>query len=186
MIGYLKGRVHRGTVLTDAGVGYVVHTPEPLVEGAEVELDVTTIVREGAIDLYGFADADDQALFAALTKITGVGPSSALALLRDVGVAGIVAAVGSSDHKALTKAAGVGPKLANTIIAMIKLPAEVAARAAALPAPAPRSELGAALEALGYSPDAAAAAAAAALEAHPDGGDETLLAAALAELRSAA
>jgi holliday junction DNA helicase RuvA len=183
VIGYLQGRaLNERVVLTPAGVGYLVHTPTPLVAGEEVELWVNTVVREDAITCYGFVDQGSQECFTALTKVAGVGPSAALALLRDVGVAGIAAAVTTSDEKPLCKASGVGPSVARKIIAAVKLPASVLAASSA--APDPHSEMVETLTTLGFGEaDAAnavrnAAAALGATCSEPD-----LLAAALAELR---
>lgn len=188
MIGYLQGRVRHGTVVTDGGVGYLVHTPEPLEEGSHVELEVITVVREGSIDLYGFATLDEQALFSALTKVSGVGPSSALSLLRTLGAGGIVAAIGAGNAKELTRAPGIGAKAAATLLATVKLPAEVVARAGAQPSEPSRGgdEITSALEGLGFSGDAASAAVHSARAKQPSGDEETILALALAELRNAA
>lgn len=183
VIGYLSGTA-RGPRLVDVGgVGYVVSCPRDLPVGEHVELLVTTIVRDDAISLYGFTDEASQAVFGALCKVSRVGPSVALALLRDLGPAGVVAAVAGRDPGALTRAAGVGRKLAETIVSMCELPAGVDAE----PACGPVDEVAAALDALGYDPATALAAArAAAAGADADADTNTLLLGALAHIRGAA
>lgn len=124
MIGYLKGTAHSGGIIVDgAGVGWKVTTCEPLTAGESVEMLVTTIVREDAILLYGFADEASQELFSALTRVSGVGPSIAMSLLAGLSVDGISQAVARKDAAALSKVRGVGGKLAEKIVTLIALPA---------------------------------------------------------------
>jgi Holliday junction DNA helicase RuvA len=122
MIGYLSGIASGRVVMTPAGVGYVVHTPRPLQDGKDVELYVTTVVREDAITLYAFEREGERQAFEALCKVNGVGPSSALAVLRDAGIDGLLAAVSAKDSRLLGKVKGVGPKIAERVIHEINLP----------------------------------------------------------------
>ena len=185
MIGYLEGVVRKGVVVTSGGVGYVVRSVVPLPEGTSVQLYVTTVVRDGAIDLYGFADEDTQGVFGRLTKVSGVGPSMALSMLRDLGTAGVVAAVVGGDPKALTKAAGVGPKAAAAVVSLARLPKDLMERAVHTGEREVglASEVVAALEVLGYGGDAAREAVRAASEAMPGAPEEVLIGDALARLR---
>lgn len=122
MIGYLEGTA-RGRVLhTASGVGYQVQTPRQLPQGQVVRLHVTTVVREDAITLYGFVEEAEQLLFEALCRVTGVGAASALAVVRDAGVAAVVAAVTARDITRLGRIKGVGPKTAARIISDLRLP----------------------------------------------------------------
>lgn len=192
MIGYLQGRAASpNLVLTSGGVGYLVHTAAPLPAGEDVELYVTTIVREDAITLYGFTAVPAQELFGILTRISGVGPSVALALLRDLGAGPLVTALVTGDAKALTRAAGVGLKKAETIVTMAKgkVPAALAAAIGEEPAdlPAdPHSELVATLVAMGFGEPAAADAVATVAGLLPDAEDGVLLRRALTALNTAA
>jgi Holliday junction resolvasome RuvABC DNA-binding subunit len=123
----------------------------------------------------------DQECFVALTKVAGVGPSAALSLLRDLGAAGIAAAVAGSDEKALCRASGVGPTMARKILVSVKLPAAVAAVA---DSPHPHQEMVDTLITLGFdAADAAGAVRNALTELGGDAEEPDLLAAALAELR---
>lgn len=122
MIGYLRGRARGPRTVDVGGVGYVVMCPEPLKTGEEVELHVVTVVREDAINLYGFTNEEDRLVFDALTKVTGVGPTIALALLAGLGVASISDAVRRKDAKALSGVKGVGAKVAEKIVTLCNLP----------------------------------------------------------------
>lgn len=156
MIGLITGTV-RGhqLVQTISGVGYVVNCATPLVKGEEVELLVTTIVREDAIILYGFKTDLEQALFGNLIKVTGVGAALAMAILSDLGVKATVAALKSKDAKALSKAKGLGIKRAEILCSSVKLSPELEALDTFDPtlADAPSSttlQLAAALKGMGF------------------------------------
>lgn len=173
MIGFVHGTVtDTGVVLTSGGVGYLVHTADPLPVGEQVSLHVTTIVREDAITLFGFAQVRSQELFAALTAVPGIGPSVALSLLRDVGPAAVVTAILGSDLKALAKAKGVSTKTADKLVTLIKLSPDLVELATGAPAVAAAAsstedpavlEIVSALENLGYSTEQALDAARAAV-----------------------
>ena len=124
VIGYLSGVVRgqgREVCIVVNGVGYVVNVVPDINEGDQVDLVITTIVRENAILLYGFAGEDEQAAFAALIAVHGVGPAVALNILRGLGVLGLVEAVDEKNTKALVKVPGVGKKTAETIVSLAKL-----------------------------------------------------------------
>lgn len=118
MIGYIKGEAVSENVVVAGGVGYVLNLVKALNTGDTAALWVTTVVREDAITLYGFETRDENAVFQSLCKISGVGPSMALAVLRDVGVEGVV----SLDPKIIARASGVGAKKAAIIASSLKIP----------------------------------------------------------------
>lgn len=195
MIGYLRGRALPGNlVLTGGDVGYLVHTPAPLTAGENVELYVTTVVREDAITLYGFASAPEQELFTILIKVQGVGPGVALALLRDVGPGPLVAALTAEQAQPLTAAAGVGLKKAQTIVTMArgKVPAALVAlftaeQAGPAEVPAgPQQDVVNTLTAMGFTELAATEAVAAIAADDPGATESVLLRRALTALNRAA
>jgi Holliday junction DNA helicase RuvA len=179
MIGYLEGIVHGRVVLTAAGVGYLVHTPAPLAQGQSVRLHVSTVVREDAITLYAFVDESELLLFDALCKVNGVGASSALAVLRDAGVAAVSSAVASKDPSRLGRVKGVGPKTAARIISDLRMPEGIAAGESEVEAD---TELVGTLVALGFD----RAAAIEAIASAPTGDEEQVITTALASLRAGA
>ena len=125
MIGKLSGLVDAvddGVVLIDVGgVGYLAscsgRTLARLTVGDPVSLLIETVVREDAIQLYGFADAIERTLFRLLMSVQGVGPKAALAILGVVSADDLVAAIAAGDRGRLLRAPGVGPKLAQRIVA---------------------------------------------------------------------
>ncbi len=125
MIGKLTGvidSVDDGTVLIDVGgVGYLAtcsgRTLGRLSVGETAMLLIETVVREDAIQLFGFADVAERSLFRLLQTVQGVGPKAALAILGAVPADDLVTAIAAGDRGRLLRAPGVGPKLAQRIVA---------------------------------------------------------------------
>ena len=108
-------------LLEIGGVGYEVEAPMstfyglPAV-GERAKLLTHLVVREDAHILYGFATAEERALFRSLLKVSGVGPRIALAILSGVSVTAFAHAVRSQDAAALTRIPGVGRKIAERLM----------------------------------------------------------------------
>ena len=103
------------------GVGYEVEAPMSTffrlpAAGEPLTLHTHLVVREDAHILYGFATADERALFRALLKVSGVGPRIALALLSGVTVAAFARCVREKDLATLTRVPGIGRKIAERLI----------------------------------------------------------------------
>ncbi len=114
-----------GVVVECSGVGYrcavSLNTLAKLPgAGSEVFLRTHMAVREDAVDLFGFADAQELQSFKLLTSVNGVGARLALTLLSDFSSSQLALAVASGDAKALTRSAGVGSKLAQRIVLELK------------------------------------------------------------------
>ena len=88
--------------------------------GAEALLYTEMVVREDAMELFGFADQNELTCFKQLTSISGVGPKAGISILSELTPERVALAVAAGDYKALTKAAGVGPKLAQRIVLELK------------------------------------------------------------------
>jgi len=74
------------------------------------------VVREDAVDLYGFGSKEERALFDRLVGISGVGPSLALLVLSSFTPAQLAAVVASGDASRLTVVPRVGKKLAGRLM----------------------------------------------------------------------
>lgn len=107
-------------VLSVGGVGYLVHTtPATLTNlrmGTSTVLHTHLIVRETALDLYGFTTVDECRFFELLMRVSGVGPKSALSVLALADVATLQNAISSGEIEYLTKVSGIGKKLAQKIV----------------------------------------------------------------------
>lgn len=170
MIGRLHGKLlekNPPQILIDvSGVGYEVDVPMstfcnlPEV-GGELTLHTHFVVREDAQLLYGFATLAERAVFRALIKISGVGPKIALALLSGITVDQLKDAVDRGETGLLTKVPGIGKKTAERLVLELKgklAGTGAATAAAAVPTSGARTDVAAALIALGYSEREAAAA----------------------------
>ncbi|GAB3606360.1 Holliday junction branch migration protein RuvA [Conyzicola nivalis] len=191
----------RGTVLAAqgstavievGGVGLAVQvTPQQAIGlrvGHEATLRTTLIVREDDLSLYGFADAEELAVFDLLRSVTGVGPRSAMGVLAALDPNEIARAIAAEDDAAFRKVSGIGPKTAKLIVVSLagKLAVVPQSQAAARPAAAPvRDSVLLALMGLGWPERSAVVAVDEAMLAATDLERETmpsLLRIALAQL----
>lgn len=126
MIRRVRGRLlHKDgagvEVLTRGGVAYEIMVPRTLLErlpsiGQEVEIHTMLVVREGALELFGFGSASDRQLFVRLQSASGVGPRLALALLGSLPSGRLIRAIRAKDHPVLQTVSGVGRKTAERIV----------------------------------------------------------------------
>lgn len=127
MIGWLSGRVvhqlRNGALIVDVqGVGYEVHvaSSEPPSFDELVEFFIFTVVREDAIQLFGFRTIEDREFFELLLVTPGVGPSTALGALRTMSIDELAFAIESDDIKKVSTISGIGPKTASRIVLELK------------------------------------------------------------------
>jgi Holliday junction DNA helicase RuvA len=129
MYEYLTGKItavdNDFVVIENNGIGYRIYTAastlEALTEGKEgVKLYTHLHIREGVMDLYGFATRDELNMFKLLLTVTGIGPRAAVSVLSAVRPAGFALAVVTDDVDTLTRAQGIGKKTAQKIILELK------------------------------------------------------------------
>ena len=118
----MAGRAGAGLVLDVHGVGYLVHaTPSVLRLGeGEITVEVHTVVREDALQLYGFASAEERELFELLLGVNGVGPKVALAIVSGSTPAELRRAIVRDDVKRFQAIPGVGLKTAQRVVLELK------------------------------------------------------------------
>ena len=129
MIAALKGLVlekNLNDVVIDVnGVGYRVHasllTLSRMPElGQPVTVRVQTVVREDALDLYGFLDRNEETLYLMLNSVSQIGPKAAINVLSGLEVEDLRTAILKGDVARLTKIKGVGKKTAERIVLELK------------------------------------------------------------------
>jgi Holliday junction DNA helicase RuvA len=129
MIGHLRGTVlekHPNQVILEAaGVGYDVQIPistyTALPEaGGSVALRIHTHVREDALLLFGFATAEEKAVFERLISISGIGPKLAITVLSGLPTSDLVSSIRNSDVQRLVRIPGVGKKTAERMVLELK------------------------------------------------------------------
>lgn len=124
--GTLVERGADGAVVDCGGVGYDVNVsamtlgvlPEV---GAEVTLRVFTHAQENRIALFGFATAEERALFDLLITVKNVGPSTAIGILSGAAAPQALARlIAAGDIAGLTRIRGVGKKTADLIVVELR------------------------------------------------------------------
>lgn len=120
--------------------------------GDNVHLHTHLYVREDIIALYGFASADELALFQNLISVSGIGPKAALAFLSTLNVEQLASAIVSENVDLLTQVPGIGKKMAGRVVLELKGKLEKGWAGAITPALTPDdADVVAALTTLGYS-----------------------------------
>jgi Holliday junction DNA helicase RuvA len=125
MIGRLRGTLEvrqPGEVLVDAGgVGYQAAISLATFSslpptGSKVQLEVVTVLRENALELFAFATLAEKGAFQLLRSVSGIGPRMALAVLSGISVDDLAAAVSAGNAGRLTAIPGIGRKTAERIL----------------------------------------------------------------------
>jgi holliday junction DNA helicase RuvA len=129
MIASLRGRVitrRPDAVVVDCGgVGYRLavsaHTLQKVpAVGAEVFLHSHLIMRDDAMQLYGFAGEDERDLFLLLLGVQGVGPKVALAVLSGGTTGELLNAIAAGDAKRFQAVPGIGKRTAERVIVELR------------------------------------------------------------------
>ncbi|MFN2426404.1 MAG: Holliday junction branch migration protein RuvA [Candidatus Binatia bacterium] len=158
MIARLRGNLEArqvGEVLVDVGgVGYQAFVSLQTFSvlppvGSDVVLEVVTVLRENALELFGFATAAEKSAFLLLKSVSGIGPRMALAVLSGIRVEELAEAVASGNAQRLIAVPGIGRKTAERMLIDLrgKLDAPVAS---STPAGGVEEDAVSALVGLGY------------------------------------
>lgn len=124
MISSLRGTVlsaSGGTAVIEVGgVGFSVQlTPDHVLSlrvGDEAFVFTSLIVREDALQLFGFEGPEQLQVFELLNSVSGVGPKSAIGVLSVLSPDAIAEAVAADDDAPFRKVSGIGPKTAKLIV----------------------------------------------------------------------
>jgi Holliday junction DNA helicase RuvA len=128
MIAYLKGKlVHKEptqVIVEVNGVGYSVsislHTFSAIKDQENIQLSTHLQVREDAHILFGFATAQEKAMFQNLISVNGIGPSTAMTVLSYMPPTELREAILREDAAALQSIKGIGGKTALRLILELK------------------------------------------------------------------
>lgn len=125
MISYLEGTVKLKSasyiiVMTKGGVGYKVYTPVDIITGAIIDTPIVlftyTHVRDDILDLYGFADTENLAIFELFLTVSGIGPKLALSIFSLGKSEKIKEAIIKGDVSFFTSVPRLGTKNAQKLI----------------------------------------------------------------------
>jgi Holliday junction DNA helicase RuvA len=112
-------------VIDCGGVGYQLtvsaetlsHVPAV---GERVALHTQLVVRDDALQLYGFATEEERELFQMLLSVQSVGPKVAVAVLSGGPPAELVAALAAGDTARFQSVPGIGKRTAERIIVELR------------------------------------------------------------------
>src|SRR5439155_15706840 len=93
----------------------------------EVELETYVKVREDALQLFGFAEADERELFELLLSVQGVGPKVGLAIVSGSSPKELRRAIALEDTARFEAIPGIGRKTAQRVVLELKASVEAAA-----------------------------------------------------------
>ena len=125
MIREIRGTVlsveQTGIVVDIAGWGVfvAVSAPEAFSIDELVRLKTHLAVKQDGMDLYGFADAADLRFFELCLSVSGVGPKTALSILRRAPRENLEQAIAKRDVSYLTRVVGLGKKAAEKLVVEI-------------------------------------------------------------------
>jgi Holliday junction DNA helicase RuvA len=121
LAGTLTEKSPERLVVDVAGVGYLVHVSLQTFSdlppaGASVRLLIHTEVREDAIELFGFVESRERALFHLLRKVKGLGPRTSLNVLSGMPAGALLRVIAAGDAARLQTIPGVGKRFAERIV----------------------------------------------------------------------
>lgn len=129
MISQLEGKIVwqdlRSIILDVHGVGYkITVTGNTLAEFSKKKTTIRVwthlVVKEDALDLYGFSGEEELRFFEQLLTVSGIGPKTAIAILSNTTIETLRSGIVSGDPSLLTKISGIGKKMAEKIILELK------------------------------------------------------------------
>jgi Holliday junction DNA helicase RuvA len=116
----MPGRSADALILDVGGVGYLLHATPTVhrraAAGGELTVETYLVVREDALQLYGFADAEERLLFEHLLSVSGVGPKVALAIVSGSPAADLRRAIALGDTARFEAIPGIGKKTAQRVV----------------------------------------------------------------------
>lgn len=122
MIRQIRGKVLEtnaaGAVIEVGGFGIFVHlaSPELLAVDKETTLATYLAVKQDGMTLYGFKDGADRDFFTRILSVSGIGPKTALGILRRAPREALAGAIAARDLSYLTKVVGLGKKSAEKLL----------------------------------------------------------------------
>lgn len=129
MISTLQGTVQSigddQVILELGGIGLRVNVPLARLEripkvGESTFLFTYLVVREDALDLYGFPQPEARRIFEHLLTVSGIGPRLALAMLSQLSPEVIQRSIASDQPEILTQVSGIGRKTAEKVVFELK------------------------------------------------------------------
>ncbi len=123
--GTLVAKTPTGVVIDCNGIGYYLFAPLSTIDqlgdtGSEVRLYTHFVVREDAMELYGFLSEEERRVFRLLIGISGIGPKLALGILSAISPGELKSAVDNANVALLQKLPGIGKKTAERLVVELR------------------------------------------------------------------
>lgn len=124
MFEYMRGQLTKirsnAVVVELGGIGYLIHVANPYAYSSQLNQELIIYlyqaIRDDAHTLYGFRDEAEKELFLHLISVSGIGPTSALAIIAADDHEGLVQAISEKNSTYLTKFPKIGKKTAQQMI----------------------------------------------------------------------
>ncbi|MBF0778274.1 Holliday junction branch migration protein RuvA [Streptococcus cuniculi] len=166
MYDYIKGTLTKITakyiVVEVGGIGFILQVANPYAYSGDMNQQVTVythqVIREDAHLLYGFRTGAEKSVFLSLISVSGIGPTTALAIIAVDDNDGLVRAIEQKNITYLTKFPKIGKKTAQQMVLdlegkfVLSEQAEVPSLAVEESDNTALDEAMEAMEALGYRP----------------------------------
>lgn len=124
MYDYIKGILTKITakyiVVELGGIGFILQVANPYAYSGAMNQQVTVythqVIREDAHLLYGFRTEAEKSVFLSLISVSGIGPTTALAIIAVDDNEGLVRAIEQKNIAYLTKFPKIGKKTAQQMV----------------------------------------------------------------------
>ncbi|MBM3405484.1 MAG: Holliday junction branch migration protein RuvA [Bacteroidetes bacterium] len=128
MYAYISGKLTEKNpayaVVDVHGVGYLVsislNTFTQIKDLEHGKLFTYLVVKEDALQLFGFSEVQERQLFIELISVSGVGPNTARMILSSLTPDEVISAISTANASMLQKVKGIGGKTAQRIIVDLK------------------------------------------------------------------
>ena len=125
LVGTIEEKMENLLVVDVNGVGYELCISNNTLcalpmEGETAKILTYLQVKEDGIALYGFATAEEKAMFLKLITVSGVGPKMAITILSGIKLSDLIVAIINEDANLLSKIKGLGKKTAERICLELK------------------------------------------------------------------
>lgn len=122
MIAFIDGTIteitEEGIVLDYNGMGFEMSYPHlsDIRVGQSMRVHTYLHITENDMRLFGFASVEEKNLFLRLISVKGVGPKTAVGILRKAGYQDVFDAIAQNNVSFLKTMPGIGPKAASQIV----------------------------------------------------------------------
>lgn len=181
MIAHIQGKLGEiwdksCIVMTSGGVGYRLALPAHTLsslppQGEDVAFYTSLVVREDALELFGFDTFEERQTFEILRAINKIGARTALAILSSFRPEELQQIVGDENVTALTRVPGIGQKTAQHVFVELKYKLAAMRKTTIVPCAAGANVYGdvmAALANLGYTEEECANMVRTIVQSEPD------------------